>query len=285
MLKSHCFSFVVVAASVAFMGCAAPEAENPVGADDFAVGLETQDPGDPDPRPPGSNNLFNPGCFWNPNIQAAYRLLAQKPLYVDAQGNISDTISYLDQVTSACRNQALKYLARCALPEGSSMTDPDTNITYNGWLGLADQWKTQVLSSDNQWWVTSCLLEHLNGYGIEVPILLQGDRSELQPTSAQITEFQVPESRAWGNLFAPNFVANVCYFTNMATSCYVNQLFDERICDTSPYCNLNLVGNCNTACFYNPIGGFLHCGSSGNKHISVRVKDYDWYGSDCEIPE
>ena len=129
------------------------------------------------------------------------------------------------------------------------------------------------------------MLEHLNGYGIEVPILLQGARSELQPTSTQIAQFPVPESSAWGNLFAPNFVANVCYSTNMATSCLVEQLLDERICDTSPYCNLNILGNCNTACFYNALAGYKQCGSSGNKHISVRVKNYDGYGYDCAIPE
>lgn len=67
----------------------------------------------------------------------------------------------------------------------------------------------------------------------------------------------------------------------MATGCLVEQLLDERICDSSPLCNLNIVGNCNTACFLNALGGFLHCGSSGSKHISVRVKDYDWYGYDC----
>ncbi|MDI1433023.1 hypothetical protein [Polyangium sorediatum] len=283
MLKSYCLFSFVVAASVVFSGCAAPEAENPFDADDLDVGLETHDPGDPDPRPPGSSNQFGPGCFWNPNVQAAYRLYAQKPLY-QVESTLPEN-SHLSLVSSTCRDQALKYLARCALPEGSSMTDPVTNTTYNGWLGLAEQWKTQVLSSDNQWWVTSCLLEHLNGYGIEVPILLQGVRTELSATSTQISQFPVPESRAWGNLFAAGFVANVCYYTNMATSCLVEQVLDKRICDTSPYCSLNIVGNCNSACFYNPLAGYVQCGSSGNKYISVRVQNYDWYGYDCVIPE
>jgi len=284
MLKSYCLISFVAAASVVLSGCAAPEAENLFSVDDLDVGLETQDPGDPDPRPPGSSNLFGPGCFWNPNIQAAYRLYAQKPLYQYPEGTLPEN-SHLSLVSNTCRDQALKYLARCALPERSSMTDPVTNTTYNGWLGLADQWKTQVLSSDNQWWVTACLMEHLNGYGIEVPILLQGARAELTATSTQISQFPVTESRAWGNLFAPNFVANVCYFSNMATSCLVEQVLDKRICDTSPYCNLNIVGNCNTACLYGPFSSYPQCGSAGSRHISVRVQNYDWYGYDCVIPE
>ncbi|MDC0740119.1 hypothetical protein [Polyangium mundeleinium] len=284
MLALRSFASLAALTFAVASGCAGAESANPFDHDDLVVGLDTQEDGDPPDRPPGSSNLFVPGCFWNPNVQAAYRLYAQKPLYQYAEGTLPDN-PHLSLVSNTCRGQALKYLARCALPEGSSMTDPYNNVTYNGWLGLADQWKTQVLSSDNQWWVTSCLLEHLNGYGIEVPILLQGARAELQPTSAQIAQFPVPESGAWGNLFAPNFVANVCYSTNMATSCLVEQLLDERICDSSPYCNLNIVGNCNTACFYNALAGYKQCGSSGNKHISVRVKNYDWYGYDCVIPE
>ncbi|MDC0740121.1 hypothetical protein [Polyangium mundeleinium] len=284
MRTSILISCFVVAGSVAVSGCSAPEAANPFGADDFNVALETQEPGDPDPRPPGSSNPFNPSCFWNPNVQAAYKLYAQNPLYVDTLGTLPAN-THLSQVSSACRSHALKFLARCALPEGSSMTDPDTNITYNGWLGVANPWKTQALSSDDQKWVTSCLIAHLNGYGLEVPILLQGARSELQPTSTQISEFPVTESRAWGNLFAPNFVANVCYFSDLAAACDVEQVVEQRLCGSSPDCSIDIVGNCNSACFYNSLDGFVQCGSSGQEHVSVRLKNYDRYGSDCEVPE
>lgn len=278
------FAGLTILTFVVASGCAGAEVENPVAGNEIVVHFDTLEDGDPEDKPPGSSNPFDPVCFWNPDVQAAYRLFAQTPLSADAQGTLPDN-PHLDQAPATCRAQALKFLARCALHEGSTMTDPDTGIMYRGWLGLADPWRTQALSNDDQWWVTSCLLDHLNGYGVVVPILLQGARAELQPTAAQSSAFPVAESRAWGNLFAPNFVANVCYFDDVANACDVSQVLNERICDTSPYCNLNLVGSCDSACTYDILGGSLQCGSSGNKHIIRHVKDYGLYGSDCGSSE
>ncbi|MDC3952810.1 hypothetical protein [Polyangium jinanense] len=272
MTAMRSFAILTLLTGTFASGCVAANS-NPFEQDDFAVGLETLGPDD---NPPGNTNGFSVDCFWNPSVQSAYRNLSQEPLHNDAEGNLPEGgVADLSAVSNACRSEALKYLAECALPRGTSMTDPDTGITYAGWLGLAGQWRTSSLSSNNQWWVTSCLLAHLNGYGIVMPILLQGDRAELQPTSAQLTEFPVSESRAWGNLFAPNFVANVCYFDDVADTCDAEQLLDERLCGTNPSCNLNVVGNCDSACSYDPLGGVLQCGSSGNRHITRREEGYD----------
>jgi hypothetical protein len=184
-----------------------------------------------------------------------------------------------------CREKAIKYLVRCALPRDTFTIDPVTGTRYWGWLSIAPQWSTVPLTGDDQWWVTACVLQHLNGFGAEVPILLDGAKAGLYPAGEPHSGFSKRDSRIWGNMFVGKggFIVNVCYENDLINHCVESVAVDTRICDSDPSinCGLNIVGPCSTACTYSILDRAYSCGSAGFKNIGSRLKDFSMYGSEC----
>jgi hypothetical protein len=289
MLAQRMFSLLVVAVAMSSAGCTVETADSQVDQS-FDVALDTMGGiGDPQDSPPGSGNGFLPACFWEPNVIPGFRKYAVQRLWNSPAGSTYGTLppnSTMNLVPSACRAEALKYLARCALPKDTFMIDPLTGARYWGWLNLSPTWRTGALPPDDQWWMTACLLQHLNGFDAEVPILLDGaGKPPLLSPAASHPIFIKKDSRAWGNLFygTDQFTANVCYENDLISSCSETTVVDTRICDTDPSinCNLNIVGPCHVACTFSmSLGGYL-CGSSGAKNIGSRLKDFTMYGTMC----
>jgi hypothetical protein len=257
--------------------------------DSIDVPLDTMGgPSDPQDSPPGSGNGFAPACETRADVLAGYRKYAPQRLWNPTMGTTYGTLpanSAMDLVPAACRAQALKYLIRCALPRDTFAIDPLTGARYWGWLNLAPNWRTSPLVSDEQWWVTACVFQHVNGLGAEVPILLDGAKAGLYSPTAAHPVFQKRDSRIWGNMFTGTgeFVPNVCYENDLLNSCSEFNAVDTRLCDTDPTlnCNLNIVGPCSMACYYSFSAGGYSCGSGGMKNIGSRLKDFSMYGTMC----
>jgi hypothetical protein len=260
------------------------EDESEVGVSALAL---TGDPEDP----PQSSNPFRPACFWNAGVQQTYRELATGPLVVNTLGHLPNMPNMPAQPAGwagvgSCRPPALKYLIRCALPQNTSVTDPTTGFVYHGHLGIAPGWRTGALSNAAKPWITSCLLQHLNGYGTSVPLLLEGYLSGFYMNPTLQSQYPKRDSIAWGNLFTtvsgPPFVAHVCYFNETYYSC--NDVVDattQRICDEEPGCNLEIEGNCTQECTWDA-SGYWSC--DGVNSFRSRLKDLDMYGLDCSPP-
>lgn len=287
MTAQRIFSGLVVLVGLASPGCAMETTDDEFVNDDISVSYDVMGgPGDPTDSPPGSGNGYGPDCqriavkalqkygvqrLWNAPMGSTYGTLPPNP--------------ELNALPTACQDKVLKYAMRCALPKDTFAINPANGLRYWGWLDITKNWRTTPLSMtpDDQWWFTACIYQHLNGFNVEVPILLDGAKPGLYPTLASHSTFTKRDSRIWGNLFTAtgDFVPNVCYETDLLNSCEELAVIDTRLCDSDPTlnCNLNIVGPCSAVCTYSSQGAY--CGSGGMKNIGSRLKDFGSYGTMC----
>ncbi|MRG95749.1 hypothetical protein [Polyangium spumosum] len=298
-VRSSCM--ILVSACMLATGCGDIGAGGTVGVDAFDVPLEPMTGGDPDPDPPPTGqNPFFPNCFWHHGVQQTYRDLADGPL-VNAQGQLP-SMPHLPQLGSdSCREHALKFLIKCALPQNVTVTDPATNLTYSGWYGVASQWQTQALGSDNRYWMTSCLVQHLNGYKTTTNLLLEGYRPGFYINTVP-SGYPKYDSIVWGNLFdsiaplepedytprfsRPAFTASACYFDDLMYDCNdAEAVLDDKLCGTAgTSCGVHVVGPCETACTWWNGGNYWSCGGT-YLNFRERLPNLDMYGLDCDLPE
>jgi len=100
--------------------------------------------------------------------------------------------------------EVLRYLVRCALPDGASLTATVSGTTYvfPGLLGLASNWMQGPLTGTGRRWITACLLAHVNGYGVQVPISVRGNHPSLTADNSERTSYGVQEVSFFGDIFA-----------------------------------------------------------------------------------
>jgi hypothetical protein len=292
-------------------GCMAAENDGSV-SNAFDVPL-TAMTGSGDPEdPPESHNPMYPICFWNHGTQQTYRDLAGGAL-ANAQGQLPNMphmalTSLHPLLRTICRTQSLDYLIRCALPQNTTVTDPASGATYEGHFGIAPEWATGALSSANEEWITSCLVQHLNGYYSTTPLVLEGNRPGFY-IGTVASGYPYFDSIAWGNLFDPSqnstldpagwntqsrpaFIANVCYFNSLDLNCTsAPAAVEERVCDsTGDSCGLVDRGRCETTCTWNtrngaysPTATWSCDGKTSN--FRERLPTLDMYGFACDLPE
>lgn len=74
--------------------------------------------------------------------------------------------------------RAMKYIVSCALPAGRVITsrDPFTNqnLTFEGEIGLCEEWQTNAPSPECRELVSACVLARVNATGKRIPISLHG---------------------------------------------------------------------------------------------------------------
>jgi hypothetical protein len=99
--------------------------------------------------------------------------------------------------------EVLRYLIRCALPDGASLTATvsGTTYTFTGLIGLAPAWMQGPLTGTGRRWISACLLAHVNGYGVQVPISLRGNHPALTADTGERTSYGVQEVSFFGDLF------------------------------------------------------------------------------------
>lgn len=295
MSAPRVFSSLVVLVALASPGCALETPDEEFLGDEIEMSLDPMGgPSDPQDLPPGSGNGFGPAC-----MKSALKAIQKYGSYrlwnnpgVDADGYAYGTLPpnpYMAALSQTCRDQVLKYAMRCALPKDTYAIYPGDGSKHWGWLNITTQWRSLPLTGagapnpDDPWWFTACMYQHLNGFGVEVRILLDGAKTGLFPTNASHSVFTKRDSRIWGNLFTAtgDFVPNVCYETDLLTSCEEFAVVDTRLCDSDPTlnCNVNIVGPCSTVCTYSSQGAY--CGTGGFKNIGSRLKDFTSYGTMC----
>jgi hypothetical protein len=112
--------------------------------------------------------------------------------------------------------ELLTYMARCALKSDQSLTATYDSVTYTfpGQLGLAHDWLTKPLTDlKKQTWVSACLLAHVNGYGVGVPISLRGAHPALLASEAEKAEYSVQEAAFYGNVFEADINAEAQFYS------------------------------------------------------------------------
>ncbi|XXX74080.1 hypothetical protein WMF30_41180 [Sorangium sp. So ce134] len=146
--------------------------------------------------------------------------------------------------------ELLAYVVRCALPEGESLSGAYGGVTYTfaGAVGVAPGWRSSPLDPVGQRWVSACLLAHVNGYGIEVPISLRGEHEALETTTTERAQFNAQEAAFYGNLFGsgPDRGMFACAGAAVQAQCGAGPSAEVpfRACGASEGCELSFAGPC-----------------------------------------
>lgn len=151
--------------------------------------------------------------------------------------------------------ELLTYLIRCALPGDRSLTTTyqGTTYTFQGNVGIAPTWLSQPLTKSDQRWVSACLLAHINGYGIEVPISLRGELPALAATNAEKSQYTLQEAGFYGNVFVPtddpDYGLYACAGSTAQSQCgaTAGSYVPKRACGSGSSCALSFVGPCRNA--------------------------------------
>lgn len=276
-------SFLLVASLFAVAGCAAivdDDASKPEGA----LGTAKQGWGGGDGDPAGKNGK-HVDCTWNDATLKAYSILA---------GSALASMPYIDFIDPDCHDEVLENAIECALGTDQAAYDPFSKNWYRGWWGLAPKWMEQPLSSDERKWVTGCMIQRLNFFGIEVPILLEGANPKINTHTFYDTKYSFDESTAWGDLFTPSTVGPpkvyVCWDDDLAALCDPTSpqspkwWLNTRICDTNPACGLEIMGPCSEVCKSDSNTGYPLCkdsyGSYWTETVHVQLLPQD----KCVLP-
>ncbi len=297
MTARHLFSsFLFLTIALAAPGCALDGGNAQVHDDAFSVGLDTMGGyRDPTELPPGSSNGWLPACFWNTHTLNGLRQYATKSLWTDPQtGNIElRPNAEIDALSPECRTQALQYMIRCALPQDTYVVDPQSGEKIQGWLSIAPRWAEDRLNSDDEWWMTSCLTQHLNGFGAEIDLEVDGVKQDanLQKPGADDPNFPWRDSHTYGNIFntavdVGRVIVYACHDKSLGERCASSSDLNMRICDDDPTigCNLVITGACETACTWSMTEGAYSCGAAGFRTIGSRLKSDEMYrggGAEC----
>ena len=287
-MKSASKVFALIALfPLALPACMAPEADSTVDEQDFIPAKEGLAGAGGNPEPPaGTNGDFAP-CLWSVATQTELRHLAKSPL--DDGTGVLPTIPAIPAV---CRH-IIASLVQCALSKGDAIRDYDTGDVYEGWWGLAVDWRKDPLDATSSRWVTACMIQKLNAYGVQVPILMEANSPYLKPDASMSAAYPFQESTAFGDMFfstdrlsteTPAFKAYVCSEDDLITECPAgvgSPWLELRVCDGVVNCGMTFLGKCSDAC--TDEGGYWKCTDpTGAKwEETVRV-DLEGFTGSCK---
>jgi hypothetical protein len=223
-------------------------------------------------RPLGTNGL-SPVDFWAPANQQALRNLGAAAL----QGT-GGTLVATPLLDTAGGRSILSHVFRCALSDSTTVQSV-AGYTFAGDFNLAPAWTSRSLTTSEQRWLTACLLDHLNGLGASVSILLQGSHPGLvADPDDDPTGYTINDTTAFGNIFLGNPKAYVCVDPGIQIACGVgfSTYTLQRICGLSPTCGASLLGLCTLICAHDAAGDptcTVPLGSTYPEAISTKLSE------------
>jgi hypothetical protein len=175
-------------------------------------------------------------------------------------------------MTTAAGRATVSYLLRCALPSGRSITKRDqygVAYTFSGALGLAPGWETAGATADDKYWVSSCMLAHINTTGQHIAIHLDG----LPPVGwGRDAAFPIQEGTFIGDIFASPPVARYCGGRGFGSNVVAGRIGDKGQ-SGQPYSVItasNGSTRCDASCSRDPSGdGFTYCSPIAGKAITI----------------
>ncbi|MET0406316.1 MAG: hypothetical protein ABW123_28110 [Cystobacter sp.] len=189
----------------------------------------------------------------------------------------------------------MKYLVRCAVPQGETRRYRKGLAVYEwqGGLGLAPGWSGGApVTLEEQQVVSACLAALTNKYGRSVLLSLRGTTARgvtIPITSAEQADYPVREACFFGNLFTGQgiFVGNDRpLLPEGQSSLRACALMGTKECAPMVH-----VGSCQQSCAQDPSGShFTRCtrGNVTYHAISTRLRTEDIYtcgDGRCQFPE
>ncbi len=169
----------------------------------------------------------------------------------------------------------LKYTVQCALPSGDALKTKrkGAEVILHGSLGLAPDWKHEVLSVGDQRWMTACILARMNAFGVTVKLSIRGHHDALRTVDeAERQRYTFEEGAFYGNLFADPPELYACSGAGGARRAATRRL---RVC-TDPAapgndanrCGMTMTGACADVCETRD-GAYVGCLGNGRRYDEV----------------
>ncbi len=158
----------------------------------------------------------------------------------------------------ALADDAMRYVARCALAAGQSLSYSYMGRTYtwSGALGLAPGWAGGAAATlTEKQLISGCLAAHVNKFGVSVSIAVEGENAlgvQIPIAANELTTYSFREGAFFGNLYAFPPVVYSCVDhpgQGSAKSSVRACAFDPLANGSSTACAPILqVGNCSALC-------------------------------------
>jgi hypothetical protein len=166
----------------------------------------------------------------------------------------------------------VSYIVRCALPAGHSITKKDqygNNYTFNGALGLAPGWESGPTTQNDRYWISSCLMAHINTSGKHIPLYLDGPN----PLGwGRSNAYPIQEGTFVGDLFTSPPVARYCGGRGFGSNVVAGRIGDDNQ-HGQPYSVMRSSSgdtSCDVVCTGNASGdGYTNCGGMAGNPITV----------------
>ena len=196
-------------------------------------------------------------------------------------------------------DEVMRYIARCALASGQSLTYTYAGKTYTwtGVLGLAPGWAGgSPATLAEQQVVSGCLAAHVNKYGVHLNISVQGRDAlgaVLPSTSEELQTFGQPEAVFFGNLFngeglfAANDADYLAYDQSTVRACGLSSWSGDPDCAVV----ISHVGSARSYCMQDTSKThYTRCTYNGKQYrpITTRIRAQDIYrcgDGTCQLSE
>jgi hypothetical protein len=189
----------------------------------------------------------------------------------------------------ALADMVMRYVVRCAYPDGSSLSYSYGGTTYvwYGLLGLAPDWSAGSPATEKeQQVITACLASLANKYGKSVPISIQGRSATGVPiplATDELTTYSVEEACFFGNLFKAEGV-----FVGLDHKAWSVQVTSARACALDVQLNgsnsvcppIYQTGYCREICTLDPSGTYYtRCSWNGVAYspMTTRLRPAEVY--------
>jgi hypothetical protein len=191
----------------------------------------------------------------------------------------------------ALSDVVMKYLAKCAAGAGKSYSwkNPSTGKTHSwsGQLGLAPGFAAGAApTTAEQQVLTACLAAHVNKYGLNVPIAIEGRTAtgtQIPIGAGELTTYSVREACWFGNVFTGEGVFGGPDHSswNAKTSTARACVFDTSYKDSPSQCApIFQIGFCSSNCTEDPTHTFYEsCDYNGKtyKALATRIRPAEVY--------
>jgi len=175
--------------------------------------------------------------------------------------------------------ELMDYFVGCALNDDDtwSMFYNGTKYTYSGGLGLAPSVLTTPLSSQEQQWVSACIMARINYFGQQVFISLRGN--PITTTAEEESQYTVFEGSFFGNIFAETQLKFACQGVPRAEALLESSDRALRVCtDGEAFCQYTIVGSCSEVCS-SDVGPCMANGTVYNDVIAVFLEGNNGNGA------
>lgn len=146
-------------------------------------------------------------------------------------------------LSTAGGQEVATYLMQCALPAGDSISKvvDGQMLVFDGYLGLAPEWKNGACDEDCQQWVSACLLARTNVSGQSVDLWVAADHPSVGLGLS--ADYPLREATFYGNVFAS---LPTQYFCRGSDDAQVAAIANGRTCtgDSPEDCGFTDYSDC-----------------------------------------